>query len=126
MQVESGIPYFDARRELWLNGKKKKPRSDQIPASITKFEEMVRDPGALRSNTVWDTGLGKVSKRLMEGGRLKYNLPMHLLVRMQHRAFSSCPTRSRIFTDKSTVRWMDSRWGVAVRLPCTRVRGCLC
>lgn len=79
-QVEPGIPYFNARRELWLDGKKKKPRSDQVPASVARVEEMVREPGALRSNAVWEAGLGRVSKRLIEGGRLKYNLPMHLLV----------------------------------------------
>lgn len=80
-QVEPGIPYFNARRELWLNGKKKIPRPDEPPASITRLEDMVRDPRALRSNTVWEAGLGRISKRLIEGGRLKYNLPMHLLVR---------------------------------------------
>lgn len=80
-QVESGIPYFNARRELWLDGKKRKPRPDQAPAPIIKFEEMVKDPEALRNHSVWEAGLGRVSKRLMEGGRLKYNLPMGLLVR---------------------------------------------
>lgn len=79
-QVEHGIPYFNARRELWLNGKKKVPRSEQTPASITRLEEMVKDPRALRSNTVWESGLGTISKRLIEGGRMKHNLPMRLLV----------------------------------------------
>ena len=75
------MSYFNARRELWLNGKNKKPRLEEVPPSITSLEEMVRDPRALRSNTVWEAGLGRISKRLIEGGRLKYNLPMHLLVR---------------------------------------------
>jgi len=79
-QVEPGISYFNARRELWLNGKREVPRPGDIPASITKLEEMVGDPQALRSRGVWEAGLGRVSKRLIEGGRLKYNLPMRLLV----------------------------------------------
>lgn len=79
-QVEPGISYFNARRELWLNGKKEKPRLDNTVDSITRLDEMVRDPQALRSDRVWEAGLGRISKRLIEGGRLKYNLPMHLLV----------------------------------------------
>jgi len=79
-QVEPGVSYFNARRELWLSGKKKIPRPDEIVDSITRLDEMVRDPRALRSDRVWEAGLGRISKRLIEGGRLKYNLPMHLLV----------------------------------------------
>lgn len=79
-QVEPGVSYFNARRELWLSGKKKIPRPDEIVDSITKLDEMVRDPRALRSDRIWEGGLGRISKRLIEGGRLKYNLPMHLLV----------------------------------------------
>ena len=79
-QVEPGMSHFNARRELWLSGKKKISRPEEVPPSITKLEEMVGDPRALRSNTVWEAGLGRISKRLIEGGRLKYNLPMHLLV----------------------------------------------
>ncbi|KAF9651231.1 hypothetical protein BDM02DRAFT_3184713 [Thelephora ganbajun] len=81
-QVEPGMSYFNARRKLWLDGKKKIPRPEEIPASITRLEEMVRDPRALRSNTVWEEGLGRISKRLIEGGRPKYNLPMHLLIKI--------------------------------------------
>ncbi|KAF9780030.1 hypothetical protein BJ322DRAFT_1112714 [Thelephora terrestris] len=82
IRVEPGISYFNARRELWLNGKKKVPRPGEPPASITRLEAMVRDPRALRSNTVWEAGLGRISKRLIDGGRLKYNLPMHLLIKI--------------------------------------------
>ena len=80
-RIEPGISYFNARRELWLNGKKKVTRPGEPPASITRLDAMVRDSRALRSNTVWEAGLGRISKRLIDGGRLKYNLPMHLLVR---------------------------------------------
>jgi hypothetical protein len=122
-QVEPGIPYYDARRELWLDGKKKKPRSDQVPASIKRFEEMVRDPRALRSKTVWETGLGRVSKRLMEGGRLRYGLPMHLLVyNTVHSARAFIPDMIPGFTDKNIVCGMDLRWNMAIGPPGARVR----
>jgi len=81
-QVEPGISHFNARRELWLHGKKKKPRSDQVPASVARLEETLRDPEALRSDAVWEAGLGRVSKRLIGGGTLKCNLPMHLMIKI--------------------------------------------
>ena len=121
-QVEPGVSYFNTRRELWLNGKKTIPRPDEIPDSITKLEDMVRDPEALRSSSVWEAGLGRISKRLIEGGRLKYNLPMHLLVCNTPRlAMHLVLTRSS-FSDKNTVCRLDSRWNVAAGGPSPRVR----
>jgi len=120
-QVEPGIPHFNARRELWLNGKKKIPRPEEVPPSITRLEEMVGDSRALRSNTVWEAGLGVISKRLIEGGRLKYNLPMHLLVRNTvNSAIRLVLTRSRVFTDKNPVFQLASRWNMARGRPGAR------
>ena len=120
-RVKHGVSYFNARRELWLNGKKKIPRSSEVPTSITRLEEMVRDPRALRSNTVWEAGLGRVSNRLIEGGRLKYNLPMHLLVSNTIRSAHAFSVDGRVSTDKDPVRRLDSRWNMATRWPGPRV-----
>lgn len=119
-QVEPGISYFNARRELWLNGKKKKPRSDEIVDSITRLDDMVRDSRALRSDRVWEAGLGRISKRLMGGGKLKYNLPMHLLVCniTRLRIWSSY---DRVFPDKNPICRLGSRWNMATRHPNPRV-----
>lgn len=120
--VEPGISYFNARRELWLNGKKKIPRPGETAASITRLEDMMRDPQALRSRKVWEAGLGRISKRLIEGGRLKYNLPMPLLVCNTARsAMRSVLTRSGL-SDKNPVRRLDSRWDMAVGSPSPRIR----
>jgi hypothetical protein len=109
-QVEPGISYFNVRRELWLNGKKKIPRPDEIVDSITRLDEMVRDPRALKA------GLERISKRLTEGGRLKYNLPMHLLVCNTTRP-SIQPSHDRIFPDKNPICRLDSRWNMAAGRP---------
>ena len=79
-KVEPGTSYFNARRELWLNGKKKIHRPEDTVDSITRLDDLVRDPQALRSDRVWEAGLGRISKRLVGGGRLKHNLPVRLLV----------------------------------------------
>ena len=111
-QVEPGISYFNARRELWLNGKKRIPRPDEIVDSITRLDGMVGDPQALRSDRVWEAGLGRISKRLMDGGRLKYNLPMHLLVCNTTRP-SIQSSHDRVFPDKNPIRRLDSRRNMA-------------
>ena len=121
-QVEHGASYFNARRELWSNGKKKIPRPDEIADSITRLEDMVRDPRALRSSSVWESGLGSISKRLTEGGRLKYSLPMHLLVcNTTHSAMRSS-SHDRVFSDKNPVCRLDSRWNMAAGRPSPGVR----
>lgn len=124
-QVEPGESYFNARRELWLNGKKKIPRLEDIDiaGSITRLDDMVRDPRALRSDRVWDAGLGRISKRLVEGGRLKHNLPMHLLVcNTTHLTGTHLVLTRSSLSDKDLVCWMDSRWNMAVGRPTPRVR----
>lgn len=121
-QAEPGISYFNARRELWLHGKRKIPRPTETVTSITRLEDMVREPQALRSRRVWEAGLGRISKRLIEGGRLKYNLPMPLLVcNTTHSVTHSVLTRSSL-SDKNPVRRLDSRWDMAAGRPNPRVR----
>lgn len=120
-RVEHGTSYFNARRELWSHGKRKIPRQGEAAASITTLEEMVKDPQALRSRRVWEAGLGRISKRVIEGGRLKYNLPMHLLVRSTtHSVVNSALTRSRL-SDKDLIRRLASRWNMAAGCPSPRV-----
>jgi len=114
------MSYFHARRELWLNGKKKKPRPDETADSITRLEDMVGDSQALHSDRVWEAGLGRISKRLIEGGRLKYNLPMHLLVcNTTHSAMHLALTRSSFFQIKILYAgWIrDGTWPQDVQAP---------
>lgn len=83
LNVPAGPSYYAARRSLWLS-----PQSTTAPdcrpkaTSITKLEDMLDNPTALRSGKVWNSGLGRVWKGLMEGGRAKYNIPLPVLVKI--------------------------------------------
>jgi len=85
LDVPAGPSYYAARRSIWLSAASKAP-SDHRPkatsSSIIKLESMISEPKALHSWKVWDAGLGSVWKGLLEGGRLKHNLPLPLLIKI--------------------------------------------
>jgi len=83
LNVSAGPAYYAARRSLWLSSTTPSDHRPK-PSSVTKLENMLSEPNALRSWRVWDAGLGRVWKGLLEGGRLKHNLPLPLLVKIMY------------------------------------------
>jgi hypothetical protein len=78
LKVPPGQSYYEARRSLWLENSATEPKPR--PASITKLESMVSDPKSIRSNRVWESALGPIWKGILDSGRLKYRLPLQVLV----------------------------------------------
>lgn len=77
----AGPEYYEARRRLWLTPRVTPlPPPSQPSTSRHRLEDLFNQPGAVHSQEVWSNGLEKVWKGISSGGRLKYNLPMAIIV----------------------------------------------
>ncbi|KAF8969452.1 hypothetical protein BDZ97DRAFT_245240 [Flammula alnicola] len=84
---EPGPDYYTARRRLWLT-----PRVNPVtplahPPARQKLEDLFNQPGAIYSPEAWNNGLEKVWKGLSSGGKLKYSLPMAIIIKIIHAAW---------------------------------------
>ena len=73
---QPGPEYFAARRALWTTPTAASRLGQTPPISRVRLETLLDEPGALERPDVWDTGLKRVWKGLVEGGRLKNFLPL--------------------------------------------------
>lgn len=77
---QPGPEYFTARRALWTTPTTASRLGQPPPISRVRLETLLDEPGALERPDVWDAGLNKVWKGLVEGGRLKKFLPLRAVV----------------------------------------------
>lgn len=88
-----------------------------------RLEDILSRPGALESDEIWNMGLSKIWRNLVQGGRLKKALPLNLVVRAAFAlihfltAFhTACADRSLLGAlDKSPLCGMASRRNLARR-----------
>lgn len=76
-----GPLHYTWRRTWWLAPVQKVTERPRPSSSRLKFEQLLKKPGAVRSNEAWKGGIERVWQGLMDGGRLKQNLPMSVVVR---------------------------------------------
>ncbi|KAI0033337.1 hypothetical protein K488DRAFT_35550, partial [Vararia minispora EC-137] len=74
-----GPDHFEARRKLWTSRPANAPPLPPPEPSRTRLEGVLTAPGALENDQVWRSGLEKVWRGLVGGGRLKYPLPLSLV-----------------------------------------------
>ncbi|TFY74634.1 hypothetical protein EWM64_g9377 [Hericium alpestre] len=79
---EPGPSYFEARRALWLTRPPALPPRPPSSTPLLSLEEILRRPGALQSDEVWDGGLAKISKNLLGGGRTRRPLPVQVVLKI--------------------------------------------
>ncbi|KAF8505693.1 hypothetical protein F5888DRAFT_1798673 [Russula emetica] len=79
---QPGPEYFTARRALWTTPTAASRLGQAPPISRVRLETLLDEPGALERPDVWDAGLNRVWKGLVEGGRLKKFLPLRAVVRI--------------------------------------------
>lgn len=75
-----GPDYFAAHRALWTTPTAASRLGQAPSTSRVRLETLLDEPGALERPDVWDAGLKKVWKGLIEGGRLKNFLPLRVVV----------------------------------------------
>ncbi|KAI6105851.1 hypothetical protein F5141DRAFT_1126407 [Pisolithus sp. B1] len=78
-----GPAHYAARRALWLTPTKV---PDHAPSSSSRLrlEQLLSQPGAVRSDEAWKGGVQKVWNGLVGGGRLRRRLPMNLVIKVIH------------------------------------------
>lgn len=76
---DPGPDLYDARRRLWLTPRVK-PATHPPSSSRQKLEFLLSQPDAIRNQDLWHHSLEKIWDGLTSGGRLKYRLPMNLIV----------------------------------------------
>ncbi|KDR83947.1 hypothetical protein GALMADRAFT_236456 [Galerina marginata CBS 339.88] len=81
-----GPEYYEARRRLWLTPRVT-PRPSSPSSSRQKLEEIFSQPGAVHSQETWNHNLEKAWKGLSSGGKLNYNLPMVIAIKIIHAAW---------------------------------------
>lgn len=77
-----GPLYYSSRRQLWLAQTGHIPSPPAPSTSRQRLEQLLSIPGAATNEEVWKSGVERVWKGLVTGGRLKRRLPMTLVVRM--------------------------------------------
>jgi len=87
-----GPDFYAARRCLWLTptrGPCVKPATDPPSESSSrqKLEFVLNQPDAIHNQDLWHHSLEKIWDGLSSGGRLKYRLPMNLIVKITHAAW---------------------------------------
>ena len=76
-----GPDFYDARRRLWLTPSPRvKPATDPPSSSRQKLEFLLNQPDAIHNQDLWHHSLEKIWDGFSSGGRLKYRLPMKLIV----------------------------------------------
>lgn len=75
-----GPSYYAARRALWLAPTSEAPLPPVPSPSRQRLEHLLSIPGAVENDVVWKSGVEKVWRGLVSGGRLKRRLPMNLVV----------------------------------------------
>ncbi|KIM90967.1 hypothetical protein PILCRDRAFT_25393, partial [Piloderma croceum F 1598] len=79
-----GPAHYTARRALWLAPVPEAPLPPVPSTSRQRLEHLLSMPGAVESEEVWKSGVEKVWKGLVAGGRLKRRLPMNLVIKILH------------------------------------------
>ncbi|KAF8914176.1 hypothetical protein CPB84DRAFT_1840910 [Gymnopilus junonius] len=84
-----GPEYYEARRRLWLTPPVTPPeRPPSAPStSRQRLQDLFDQPGAIYSQEAWTHDLEKVWRGLSSGGRLKYNLPLPIIIKIIHAAW---------------------------------------
>lgn len=78
-----GTDFYHARRRLWLTPRVK-PQTDPPPSSRQKLEFLLNQPDAIHNQDLWHQSLEKIWAGLSSGRRLKYRLPMNVIVKIVH------------------------------------------
>ncbi|KAI6047462.1 hypothetical protein EDC04DRAFT_2556764 [Pisolithus marmoratus] len=78
-----GPAHYAVRRALWLTPTKP-PEHAPSSSSRLRLEQLLSQPGAVRSDEAWKGGVQKVWKGLVGGGRLRRRLPMNLVIKVIH------------------------------------------
>ena len=79
---QPGPEHFAARRALWTTPTAASRLGQAPPISRVRLENLLDEPGSLERPDVWESGLSRVWKGLIEGGRLKNFLPLRAVVRL--------------------------------------------
>lgn len=78
-----GPAHYAVRRALWLTPAKV-PEHAPSSSSRLRLEQLLSQPGAVRSDESWKGGVQKVWNGLVGGGRLRRRLPMNLVIKVIH------------------------------------------
>ncbi|TFY52756.1 hypothetical protein EVG20_g10417 [Dentipellis fragilis] len=81
---EPGPAHFEARRALWLSPPSTPIHRQPVAPSPSRarLEDLLNQPGALQDDHVWDVGLSRVWKALINGARLTKRLPLDAVVKI--------------------------------------------
>ncbi|KAI0004933.1 hypothetical protein BJV74DRAFT_762551 [Russula compacta] len=104
-----GPDRFAARRALWTTPTAASRLGQAPSTSRVRLEYLLDEPGALERPDIWDAGLKKVWKGLIEGGRLKKFLPLRVVVKILYAGWR----RDGTWPDNAMVVDEDNFFGTA-------------
>ncbi|KIM46382.1 hypothetical protein M413DRAFT_24115 [Hebeloma cylindrosporum] len=83
---EPGPDYYAARRRIWLTPTRAIPPPPPASSSRQRLENLFNSngPSIVYSHEAWRNGLEKVWKGLSSGVRLKYKLPLNIVIKIIH------------------------------------------
>lgn len=150
---EYGLEYWNRRRTAWLTGRPIQSTSDaQSPQgprmaflspgiadpprngtprkpskTVTKLCEVMAPPFAEEDDAIWNHGVRSVWKSLSHGDKLKYPLPLPIVVRHSFFRLKSGPSDSAscvlcVRVGQDTTRRLAARWNLANRITDSRRR----
>lgn len=76
-----GADHFAARRTLWWSPGPNEPSPTEANSSRRRLEALLAHPGALEDDDIWEAGVDRVWRGLVNGAKLKHRLPLALVVR---------------------------------------------
>ncbi|RPD67349.1 hypothetical protein L226DRAFT_529695 [Lentinus tigrinus ALCF2SS1-7] len=77
-----GPEYFNARRALWLVPGPNHSIPTETNSSRRRLEALLATRDALEDEVVWQTGVDRVWRGLLNGARLKHRLPLALILKI--------------------------------------------
>jgi len=148
---EYGLDYWNRRRTAWVAGRpiqsvstSQSPQGTRVTSvsseitdpprngaprktskTVTKLCEVMAPPFAEEDDGIWNSGVRAVWKSLSHGDKLKYPLPLPVVVR--HSFLKSAPSDFTphnfcVSVDKDTTWRLATRWNLAKRIADSRRR----
>ena len=117
---DPGPDFYDARRRLWLTRSPRvRPAAKDPPSSSRqKLEFLLNQPDAIHNQDLWHHSLEKIWDGLSSGGRLKYTLPMNLIVRSSIQKKNSNIILILYKVKIAHAAWLrDKTWPVGMEAP---------
>ncbi|KAI0774104.1 hypothetical protein C8Q74DRAFT_809691 [Fomes fomentarius] len=77
-----GVDHFAARRTLWWTPGPNEPSPTEANSSRRRLEALLAHPGALEDDDIWEAGVDRVWRGLVNGAKLKHRLPLALVIKI--------------------------------------------